>query len=340
MEVPSLTVVLALFYAVIVGGALGDGELSTTFYEESCPNVSTIIGGVLKEALQSDPRMGASLLRLYFHDCFVNGCDASILLDNSSTIQSEKDALPNRNSIRGYELVDKMKAELETACPGVVSCADILTIAAQKSVHLAGGPSWSSLLGRRDGTTANLTLANLIMPGPTESLNAIKSKFVAVGLNNNTDLVSLSGAHTFGRASCENFASRLYNFNGTGEPDPTLNSTYLKMLIQKCPRGRDGGTSLDLTTPTVFDGKYYSNLLVNEGLLQSDQELFSTPGADTVHIVTNFSANQTSFFASFVVSMIRMGNLNVLTGTEGEIRLNCRVVNGNSTGANTLVSSI
>ena len=64
------------------------------------------------------------------------GCDASILLDNTTTIVSEKFAAPNNNSARGFEVVDDMKAAVERACPGVVSCADILTIAAEQSVAL------------------------------------------------------------------------------------------------------------------------------------------------------------------------------------------------------------
>ena len=101
-------------------------------------------------------------------------------------------------------------------------------------------------------------------------------------------------------------------------------------------------TDLDLTTPDVFDSYYYSNLQANRGLLQTDQELFSTEGADDIiALVNKFSANQTAFFESFVESMIRMGNLSPLTGTEGEIRLNCSVVNANLGGPESLlVSSI
>ena len=57
----------------------------------------------------------------------------------------------------------------------------------------AGGPSWEVPLGRKDGLTANRTLANLNLPGFNESLEAIKLKFTAVGLDTSTDVVALSG---------------------------------------------------------------------------------------------------------------------------------------------------
>jgi peroxidase len=64
----------------------------------------------------------------------VQGCDASVLLDDTSTFEGEKTAAPNLNSIRGFEVIDAIKEELESACPGKVSCADILAMAARDSV--------------------------------------------------------------------------------------------------------------------------------------------------------------------------------------------------------------
>ncbi|XP_042515573.1 peroxidase 15-like [Macadamia integrifolia] len=304
-------------------------KLDAKFYKTSCPKVISIVEDTIEKALETDPRIGASLIRLHFHDCFINGCDGSLLLDNSATIKSEKDALPNKNSARGFDVVDKIKAALENSCPGVVSCADILAIASEVSVVLAGGPSWSVLLGRRDGKTANQSAANTTMPAPNDILTTLKSKFADRGLDS-TDLVALSGAHTFGRAQCRVFSFRLYNFNGTGKPDPTIKSSYLKTLQKICPDGGNGSiiTNLDPTTPNKFDNNYFSNLKNEKGLLQSDQELFSTSGADTVSVVKSFSSSQDKFFKSFVQSMIRMGNIKPLTGSQGEIRSNCRRVNG------------
>lgn len=63
----------------------------------------------------------------------MQGCDASVLLDGS---EGEKFALANLNSARGFEVIDAIKNSVENACPAIVSCADILTIAARDSVVL------------------------------------------------------------------------------------------------------------------------------------------------------------------------------------------------------------
>lgn len=56
------------------------------------------------------------------------------MLDDNATFVGEKTAGANNNSVRGFDVVDNIKAKLEQACPGVVSCADILAIAARDSV--------------------------------------------------------------------------------------------------------------------------------------------------------------------------------------------------------------
>ncbi|KAF8097853.1 hypothetical protein N665_0280s0052 [Sinapis alba] len=302
-------------------------QLNPNIYVKSCPYLVPIVRKQVMIALKADMGMAASLIRLHFHDCFVNGCDASVLLDGDD---SEKLAIPNLNSARGFEVIDTIKAAAEYACPGVVSCADILTLAARDSVFFSGGPRWRVSLGRKDGLVANQSSANSL-PSPFEPLDAIIAKFVAVGLNV-ADVVSLSGAHTFGQAKCDVFSNRLFNFNGAGSPDTTLETTLLSDLRTVCPAGGNGNQTapLDRNSTDAFDNNYFKNLLEGKGLLSSDQILFSSDLAvnTTKRLVEAYSRSQYLFFRDFAGSMIKMGGItNSLNGSSGEVRKNCRVIN-------------
>ncbi|KAG2538887.1 hypothetical protein PVAP13_9NG374828 [Panicum virgatum] len=174
--------------AVCLHGAAA--QLCEDYYDDTCPDAYDIVKQVLMDAHQSDTRIFASLIRLHFHDCFVQGCDGSLLLDTVPGMQSEKESPPNNGSARGFPVVDAVKAALEDACPGVVSCADILAIAAEISVELSGGPSWGVLLGRLDGKTSDFN-GSLDLPAPTDNLTVLQQKFSNLSLND-VDLVALS----------------------------------------------------------------------------------------------------------------------------------------------------
>ncbi|XP_062213801.1 peroxidase N-like [Phragmites australis] len=318
---------LALLVMLCLGAAVpARGQLTDDFYDDCCPQADGIVRARVSAAMKAEARMGASLLRLHFHDCFVNGCDGSILLDGSN---SEKLAAPNLNSARGFEVVDAIKADLENACPGVVSCADILALAAKYGVQLSGGPDYDVLLGRRDGLVANQSGADSNLPQPIDRINEIIKKFKDVGLNT-TDVVVLSGGHTIGRARCVLFRSRLSNFSATSSVDPTLDPSLASSLQTLC-RGGDGNqtAALDNGSADAFDNHYFQNLLSQRGLLSSDQGLFSSPDgvAATKALVQAYSANSERFFCDFGRSMVKMGNISPVTGSAGQIRKNCRAVN-------------
>jgi peroxidase len=277
------------------------------------------VKAAVKKAVANEKRMGASLLRLHFHDCFVNGCDGSVLLDDSSSITGEKTALPNNNSVRGFDVIDTIKSQVEAVCSGIVSCADILAIAARDSVVELGGPTWTVMLGRRDSATASLSAANTNIPAPTSNLSALISSFQTQGLTIK-DMIVLSGAHTIGQARCTTFRTRIYN-------ESNINAAFTSSLKANCPStGSDNNLSpLDLLTSTTFDNKYYRNLKSQKGLLHSDQQLFN--GGSTDSQVTTYSTNQKTFNTDFGAAMVNMGNISPLTGTSGQIRKNCRKPN-------------
>jgi peroxidase len=57
--------------AVSLLSCVAHAQLSPTFYASSCPNLQSIVRAAMTQAVASEQRMGASLLRLFFHDCFV-----------------------------------------------------------------------------------------------------------------------------------------------------------------------------------------------------------------------------------------------------------------------------
>ncbi|KAL6543835.1 hypothetical protein OROGR_010332 [Orobanche gracilis] len=294
-------------------------RLSPSFYARTCPRAATTIRNSITRAVSREKRMAASLIRLHFHDCFVQGCDASVLLDETPSIQSEKTALPNNNSARGFDVIEAAKREVERICPGVVSCADILTLAARDASVAVGGPTWTPKLGRRDSTTANRTQANTDLPSPFANLQTLVSAFAKKGLSQR-EMVALSGAHTLGQAQCFLFRARIYS-NGT-DIDPK----FARQRRLQCPQtgGNTNLAPLD-STPNSLDNNYFTNLIRLKGLLQSDQILFS--GGSTNTIVSRYGNNPKIFASDFANAMIRMSEIQPILGSNGIIRRICSAIN-------------
>ncbi|XP_056160931.1 peroxidase 10 isoform X2 [Syzygium oleosum] len=302
------------------------GQLSPYYYDRSCPRLEMIVRYNVLVAFKKDTRIAASLLRLHFHDCIVDGCEGSVLLDDTIDMKGEKNALPNRNSLRGFDVIDNIKTDLEKFCPCTVSCTDILTLAAREAVYMSGGPYWAVPLGRKDGITASDKSANEQIPSPIEPLDNIIAKFTSKGLEVK-DVAVLSGGHTIGFAQCFTFKRRLFDFKGSGKPDPNLDTSLLSSLQSVCPNSDASNTNLAPLDSTVdtFDNYYYANLVNNSGLLESDQALIGD--ARTASLVNYYTTNPTLFFNDFAASMVKLGNVGILTGQSGQIRKKCGSVN-------------
>ncbi|CAN1262788.1 Lignin-forming anionic peroxidase [Linum perenne] len=317
----SAVMLLLLIMLVCIAVSQSEAQdLSTNFYSNSCPNALSTIRRSINTAISRERRMAASLLRLHFHDCFVQGCDASILLDQSP---SEKTARPNMNSIRGYSVIDDAKSQVESQCPGIVSCADIVAVAARDASEAVGGPTWSVNLGRRDSTSASRATAEAgNLPGFNDPLDRMVQLFDNKGLSAR-DMVALSGSHTIGQARCVTFRGRIYG--NAYDIDANFASTRRRQCPSAAGNGDGNLAAMDLVTPNSFDNNYFRNLMQRRGLLQSDQVLFS--GGSTDGIVQEYSRNPRLFTSDFAAAMVRMGDIEPLTGTRGEIRRVCTVVN-------------
>ncbi|KAL6964297.1 Peroxidase N1 [Sarracenia purpurea var. burkii] len=319
-----MQILLFIWLASAISMVLGQGT-RVGFYSSSCPRAEAIVQSVVRSHFQSNPAVAPGIVRMHFHDCFVRGCDASILLDGDS---AEKSAPPNR-LLRGFEAIDEAKKQLEAACPGVVSCADILALASRDAVVLTSGRRWQVPTGRRDGRIS-LASETSTLPGFTESIDSQKQKFASKGLNTQ-DLVTLVGAHTIGTSACQLFRYRLYNFNNTDAADTTIDPTFLPQLRSLCPENGDGSkrVGLDNDSPNNFDTSFFSNLRNGRGILESDQKLW-TDGSTRTFVQSYLGIRglrALSFDVEFGKAMVKMSNIEVKTGTDGEIRSVCSKIN-------------
>ncbi|XP_006842561.2 peroxidase 25 [Amborella trichopoda] len=300
----------------------GVGATTLGYYSESCPNVEEIVKSSVEFFVSNDNSLAPALLRLHFHDCFVHGCDGSVLLEGSSSEMSA----PANTGLRGFQVIMDAKAGVEARCPGVVSCADILALAARDAVVLTKGPSWEVALGRLDGLKSSASDTN-DMPSPFDSISLLATKFAAKGLSLE-DLVALSGAHTIGQADCHFFSYRLYNYGTTGASDPSLNSSSLNELKAICPSlSSNNRAALDKGSRQTWDNAYYKNIGAGNALLESDSKLGSD--GSTGGLVSRFAGSLSEFDSTFVRSMVKLGNVGVKTkaGGGGEIRRMCQVTN-------------
>ncbi|XP_075496667.1 peroxidase 5-like [Primulina tabacum] len=311
-----------------LGWSQVEAQLRVDFYNNTCPNAESIIWEEVKGAFFRDKGIAPGLVRMHFHDCFVRGCDGSILIKTTPGNKAEEDGPPNAGTLRGFEVIDSAKARLEQECRGVVSCADILAYAARDSVVITKGLGWDVPAGRRDGRISRAE-ETLDIPAPFFNLDQLTQAFAKKQLSQD-DMIALSGAHTIGRAHCTSFSDRLYNFNSTNRPDPTLNPLYAYILRLQCPRSPQGTVDPDRVvqmnlSPTTFENSYYANVIRNGGLFTSDQALTTSP--ESLAEVQEYAMSNKKWLQDFADAMIKMSKIEVLTGSAGEIRGNCRVIN-------------
>ncbi|KAG2708191.1 hypothetical protein I3843_05G164500 [Carya illinoinensis] len=332
------TIFIFVFFSILLSSSEAaikpDGnDFHVGFYRRTCPRAEEIVADVVLRAMSRDPGIAAGIIRLFFHDCFVNGCDASILLDSTpSGAPVEKESPANGGTLRGLEVIDEIKAQVEQECPGVVSCADILAFASRDAALLSGLSNHRVPAGRRDGLSSRAadTLGNL--PSPSSSINYIAGIFATKGLSLE-EMVILTGAHSIGVSHCSSFDYRLYNFSSTQRTDPDLDMLHASYLSAECPGpqsllGRvkgDRAVNFDHLSPHRLDNAFYVHLLQGTALLQSDQAMANDP--KTSRIVHRMAFHPIAWSRQFARAIIRLGSVDVLTGTEGEIRKNCRSVN-------------
>ncbi|KAH1116170.1 hypothetical protein AAZX31_17G010600 [Glycine max] len=225
--------------------------------------------------------------------------------------------------IRKRETISYIKSILEEECPGQVSCADIIVLAAKESVSFSGGPHIEIPLGRKDSRTCSFHEADAKLPSPTITVDEFISIFMSKGMNIE-ESVSILGAHTLGIGHCFNIVGRLY--------DPQLGDKmdfgFEASLRLACP------TEIPLTnftfvpndmTPVIFDNQYYRDIMMGRGLFGIDSSISRDPR--TAPFVMRFAMDQNYFFKAFSSAFLKLSSTNVLTDVQGDVRRQCNQVN-------------
>ncbi|VAH80144.1 unnamed protein product [Triticum turgidum subsp. durum] len=300
------------------GLGLGHGYYDNRWSRSYCPRAEVIVRGAVRDAVAAYPGIGAGLIRLFFHDCFVRGCDASVLLTttNSNNSDTEREGLPNKNSLRGFEVIDAAKAAIEAACPGKVSCADIVAFAARDASYFLSNRRINIRMpgGHYDGRESFANETDQL-PGPFSNVAELQASFAAKGLTSD-EMVTLSGAHTIGRARCMFFSSRF------SEMDPA----FAAKLRTQCNGNDDTNVNQDDVTPYVLDKQYYRNVIDRKVLFTSDAVLNST---DTMTQVRENANRAGAWERKFERAMENMGKIGIKTRADqgAEIRKVCSRVN-------------
>ncbi|KAL6844295.1 hypothetical protein ACP4OV_025968 [Aristida adscensionis] len=316
-----LVSVLAVFSPIIAHSLplpTAGGDLAVDFHAASCPQLETIVRTAVEAALRREVALAAGLLRIFFHDCFPQGCDASVLLKGGKTEQAMG---PNSTlQPRAMQLIDDIRAKVHAACGPTVSCADIAALATRDAVVASGGPSYAVPLGQLDSLApADVTDVNALPSPTTATAGALLDAFRTRGLGDAADLVALSGAHTVGRAHCGFFSDRAAR----------QDDTFSRKLAANCSKDPSRLQNLDVRTPDAFDNAYFVDLGFNQGVFTSDMALVKD--RDTARVVKQFAQSKDAFFAQFARSMVKLSRVpRKPAGNVGEIRRSCFRSNGRS----------
>ncbi|EEE62234.1 hypothetical protein OsJ_17021 [Oryza sativa Japonica Group] len=338
--VAAAAVVLSLLVVVAVHPAAADA--GGDWYGKK--SIEETVRKEVEKAIKHNPGVGAALVRLVFHDCWVNGCDGSVLLDKTPYSSSTEKAAANNIGLDGFDVIDAIKSKLGAA----VSCADIVVLAGRDaSAILSGGRiTYDVGTGRKDCVVSSAAAADAVLPESTFDFAQLKDNFASKGLTQG-ELVILSGAHSIGVAHLSSFHDRLAAATAT-----PIDATYASALAADVERQkgvqrtdnpaeknniRDMGAAfqsaagydaagVDTAAVGALDNSYYHNNLQNRVLFKSDWVL-RTDG-DAAADLAEYRDNATKWDVDFAAAMAKLSKLPA-EGTHFEIRKTCRCTNQN-----------
>uniref|UniRef100_A0A9I9DEF4 Peroxidase n=2 Tax=Cucumis melo TaxID=3656 RepID=A0A9I9DEF4_CUCME len=321
----SASLLVILLFAV---PCLVESKLSLDYYQKTCPDFAKIVHETVSKKLVTSPTTPAATMRLFINDCFVGGCDGSVLVASNAFNHAERDAEINL-SLPGdaFDVVARSKVALELSCPGVVSCSDVLAQATRDLIAITGGPSYNVQLGRKDSLVSKSSEVEGNIPKMNQTIDEMIKLFTAKGFTIQ-EMVALFGGRTIGFSNCKEFGDRIFKFSKTTPTDPEIHPKFAEALKKSCEGyEKNPGMSAysDAVTPGKFDNVYFKNLLRGMGLSASEHALVKDPR--TRKFVEKYAGNQALFFKDFSGAMEKLSVREVKIGGKGEVRRKCDVFN-------------
>ncbi|KAE8687484.1 putative monogalactosyldiacylglycerol synthase [Hibiscus syriacus] len=267
----SMETKITLLVAVLLAFAASPSRasLSFNFYATSCPAAEFIVSNTVRSASSSDPTIPGKLLRLLFHDC------------SSSTITRKRNERsdPANTSLGGFSVIDSAKRELEIFCPGAVSCADIVALAARDAVvmvkslifflHFCMQSSVRGIKHNDHGTAGRTCISDSDWKKRRKNIECCKRQTKHCRYKFHHEMI------------------KLFKSKGLSLDDlVTLSEVSIGSSASKT-------VDNDPETSFAFDNQYYSNLVAHKGLFQSDSVLLED--GRTRAKVEAFATDQESF---------------------------------------------
>lgn len=332
--------VLAVAVLLSAAATAEGGKLKVGYYKKSCPGVENVVKYHVARAIRANRKSGAALVRLIFHDCFVRGCDASVLLDPTPANPHTEKTAPINIGLAAFDLIDEIKEAVEERCPGTVSCSDTLIYAGRdaSSILSNGHVHFDVLAGRLDGVASYAAEAQRDLPDSTFTIQELIHNFRRKNFTVE-ELVILSGAHSIGVGHCSSLRARL------SAPADQILPSYRNLLTGKCAAGpnpvvpnnvRDEDPAAVAAAMPGFLGKlrkvkdfldnsYYHNNLARIVTFNSDWQLLTEKEA--LGHVKEYAENGTLWDEDFSDALVKLSKLRMPHGGKGEIRKHCRFVN-------------
>lgn len=343
MKVSAVVAVVVLCAAAALLAPAAEGsnrKLKVGYYKKTCRGVENVVKYHVAKAIKANRRSGAALVRLIFHDCFVRGCDGSVLLDPTPANPHTEKTAPINIGLAAFDVIDEIKAAVEDRCPGTVSCSDIVVYAARdaSSILSNGHVHFDAPAGRLDGVASYAAEAQRDLPDSTFTVQELIRNFRRKNFTIE-ELVILSGAHAIGVGHCSSLRARLT------APADQIVPAYRNLLAGKCAAGpnpvvpnnvRDENPAAVAAAFPSFlkklrkvndflDNSYYHNNLARIVTFNSDWQLLTEK--ESLGHVKEYAENGTLWDEDFSDALVKLSKLPMPHGSQGQIRKHCRFVN-------------